>query len=99
MSCREDSQDSWPTKDSIRTNGRSSRRNERRRAQLILRRSGIMAVQENTEIVKGIYEAFGRGDIPAILNSLADNIEWIVSGREDGIPYARSEERRVGKEC
>ena len=47
-----------------------------------------MAEQENTEIVKGIYEAFGRGDIPAILNSLADNIEWIVSGHEDGIPYA-----------
>ncbi len=47
-----------------------------------------MAEQENTEIVKGIYEAFGRGDIPTILNSLADNIEWIVSGHEDGIPYA-----------
>jgi len=47
-----------------------------------------MAEQVNTEIVKGIYEAFGRGDIPTILNSLADNIEWIVSGHEDGIPYA-----------
>jgi len=47
-----------------------------------------MAEQENTEIVKGIYQAFGRGDIPTILNSLADDVEWIVSGREDGIPYA-----------
>src|ERR1051326_703938 len=47
-----------------------------------------MAEPENTQMVKSIYEAFGRGDIPAILNSLADNIEWIVGGREDGIPYA-----------
>ena len=55
-----------------------------------------MAEQENTEIVKGIYGAFGRGDIPAILNSLADNIEWIVSGREDGIPYAGTYRGREG---
>jgi len=55
-----------------------------------------MAEQENTEIVKGIYEAFGRGDIPAILSSLADNIEWIVAGREDGIPYAGTYRGRDG---
>jgi len=55
-----------------------------------------MAEQENTEIVKGIYEAFARGDIPAILDSLADNIEWIVSGREDGIPYAGRYRAREG---
>src|SRR5438309_12030802 len=60
------------------------------------RRNEIMAEQENTEIVKGIYEAFGRGDIPTILNSLADNIEWIVSGHEDGIPYAGTYRGREG---
>lgn len=26
--------------------------------------------------VEEIYAAFGRGDIPAILNQLADNVEW-----------------------
>jgi uncharacterized protein len=30
----------------------------------------------NIETVKGVYEAFGRGDIPAILEVIADDIEW-----------------------
>lgn len=30
----------------------------------------------NLETVKGIYEAFGNGDIPAILEVLADDVEW-----------------------
>src|SRR5260370_15455660 len=55
-----------------------------------------MAEQENTEIVKGIYEAFGRGECADSMNSLADEIEWIVSGREDGIPYAGTYRAREG---
>jgi ketosteroid isomerase-like protein len=27
-----------------------------------------------------MYEAFGRGDIAALLNSLADNVEWVCPG-------------------
>jgi uncharacterized protein len=30
----------------------------------------------NTQTVQKIYEAFGRGDVPAILSSLADDVEW-----------------------
>jgi ketosteroid isomerase-like protein len=30
----------------------------------------------NIEAVQGIYEAFGKGDVPAILEVLADNVEW-----------------------
>ena len=30
----------------------------------------------NAETVKGIYEAFGRGDVPAILETLADEVRW-----------------------
>ena len=41
----------------------------------------------NTEIVKGMYEAFNRGDITPVLNSLSDNVEWIIPGG-DGIPFA-----------
>jgi uncharacterized protein len=47
-----------------------------------------MSEKENTELVRGIYEAFGRGDIPAILNSLANDVDWVVAGLKDGIPYA-----------
>jgi ketosteroid isomerase-like protein len=30
----------------------------------------------NTETVRAIYEAFGRGDVPAILALLADDVDW-----------------------
>ena len=55
-----------------------------------------MSEQDNTAIVKRIYEAFGRGDIEAILTSLADDVEWVVSGRQDGIPYAGTYHSRNG---
>ena len=31
---------------------------------------------DNTEVVNEAYAAFGRGDIPAVLALLADDIEW-----------------------
>jgi uncharacterized protein len=31
---------------------------------------------EPVEIVRGIYEAFGRGDVPAILEHVAPDVEW-----------------------
>jgi len=55
-----------------------------------------MSEQNNTAIVKRIYEAFGRGDIEAILSNLADDVEWNVSGRQDGIPYAGTYHSRNG---
>ena len=30
----------------------------------------------NLETVQSIYEAFGKGDVPAILDVLADDVEW-----------------------
>jgi ketosteroid isomerase-like protein len=35
-----------------------------------------MAAQDNLQIVQGIYASFAQGDIPAILNVLADNVEF-----------------------
>jgi uncharacterized protein len=31
---------------------------------------------DNVELLKGTYEAFGRGDIPAVMASFAEDIEW-----------------------
>lgn len=55
-----------------------------------------MSEPNNTATVKRIYEAFGRGDIEAILTDLADDVEWVVSGRQDGIPYAGTYHSRNG---
>ena len=35
---------------------------------------------ENVQTVKDIYAAFGRGDIPAILGRLADDVVWEAEG-------------------
>lgn len=38
----------------------------------------------NGDIVRGLYEAFGRGDVPAVLGVLDENIEWTEA---EGFPY------------
>ena len=30
----------------------------------------------NVDTVKEMYEAFGRGDVPAIIEKLDENVEW-----------------------
>lgn len=45
-------------------------------------------------IVKAAYEAFGRGDIPAILDLVADTVDWNMPG-PSSLPYTG---RRTTKE-
>ncbi|MGH3693740.1 MAG: nuclear transport factor 2 family protein [Pseudonocardiaceae bacterium] len=33
-----------------------------------------------TELIKQTYEAFGRGDIPAVLDNVAEDVEWSAPG-------------------
>jgi uncharacterized protein len=40
--------------------------------------------EQNVEFVKGIYGAFARGDVPAVLGAFTDDIEWFEA---DGMPY------------
>ena len=47
------------------------------------------------ESVQAIYEAFGRGDVPAILDHLADDVAWDQDAPGYGIPIY---EPGVGKE-
>jgi ketosteroid isomerase-like protein len=41
----------------------------------------------NVDTVKAMYEAFGRGDIPAIVEKLDDNVEWDTEVAVDGVPW------------
>lgn len=43
----------------------------------------------NTKTIKEMYEAFGRGDIPAIMEKLSDSIEWDYSGNTAEVPWFR----------
>ena len=34
--------------------------------------------EQNLELVRGAYESFSQGDIPAVLDILADDVAWTV---------------------
>lgn len=54
-----------------------------------------MSEQQNLQIVQGIYESFGRGDMPAVLNALAEDVRWTVQG-PDTVPYFGERRGRDG---
>ena len=39
-----------------------------------------MSEQTNEKLVRDLYDAFGRGDVPAILNMVADDVDWYDPG-------------------
>jgi len=55
--------------------------------------------QTNTDVVQQTYEAVGRGDIPAVLALLTDDVEWTLQG-PSSIPFAGTRHGRDGvAEC
>jgi ketosteroid isomerase-like protein len=40
--------------------------------------------EQSAELVRGIYDALGRGDMPAVLGAMADDLEWYEA---EGMPY------------
>jgi ketosteroid isomerase-like protein len=46
--------------------------------------------EQNVNTVKAMYDAFGRGDVPSVINALAPDIEWLEAENfiyADGNPY------------
>ena len=39
---------------------------------------------QSEELVRGVYQAFGRGDVPTVLGTMAADIEWHEA---EGMPY------------
>ena len=44
----------------------------------------------NADTVQDIYEAFGRGDVSAILDKLDDSVEWETQAPVSGVPWLQS---------
>jgi ketosteroid isomerase-like protein len=57
-------------------------------------------VSDQRAVVTAIYDAFGRGDIPAILDHLADDIEWEPwednRAQAAGVPWMKARADRAG---
>src|SRR4051794_31055165 len=56
-----------------------------------------MREQTTVEVVQQAYEAFGRGDILAVLSALTDDVEWTLQG-PPAIPWAGTHRGREGVE-
>jgi uncharacterized protein len=46
-----------------------------------------MSAEDNLATVKLIYEAFGKGDVPAILDQLTDDVDWAAEASSDAVPW------------
>jgi ketosteroid isomerase-like protein len=49
------------------------------------------------QVIKDTYDAFGRGDVPAVLGAMAEDVEWYEA---EGMPYGglhRGTEAVAGK--
>jgi ketosteroid isomerase-like protein len=57
---------------------------------MILVSEGKENLMDNTGTVREIYEAFGRGDVPAILSKLDDNVEWETQVPVPDVPWLQS---------
>jgi ketosteroid isomerase-like protein len=41
----------------------------------------------NVDTAKEIYQAFGRGDVPATLEHLDENVQWETKVHQEGVPW------------
>ncbi len=46
-----------------------------------------MGAEDNLATVKGIYQAFGAGDVQAILDQLTDDVDWAADAASDAAPW------------
>ncbi|MEB3281701.1 MAG: nuclear transport factor 2 family protein [Lyngbya sp.] len=47
-----------------------------------------MNTQQNIQLTQQIFQAFAEGNVPFLLNILADDIEWYVAGSREHLPLA-----------
>ena len=51
---------------------------------------------DNVRLLKNLYEAFGRGDIPSVLGAMSSDVRW---HQAEGNPYMPSGEAWVGPDA
>ena len=46
-----------------------------------------MSAEENIKTITSVYEAFGRGDVAAILDAVTDDVDWAAEAASTGAPW------------
>jgi ketosteroid isomerase-like protein len=47
-----------------------------------------MSAEKNISVVQALYAAFGRGDMATVMAGLTDDVEWVLPGPKEVIPFA-----------
>jgi uncharacterized protein len=55
-------------------------------------------VMTNKEVAQALYDYFGQGNVPAILDLVTDDIKWTCPGPTDILPYAQVYNGKKGVE-
>jgi uncharacterized protein len=50
----------------------------------------------NTEIVRGLYSAFLRGDLDTVMDGLSPEATWTFVGRQEDVPFAGTRHGKAG---
>ena len=50
----------------------------------------------NTEIVRGLYDAFMRGDLDTVLDGVSPETTWSLVGRQEDVPFAGLRKGKTG---
>jgi ketosteroid isomerase-like protein len=57
-------------------------------------------MNKNVAVINSIYEAFGKGDVPTILNYLSENVEWEKwddnFAQRAGVPWLMERKGKTG---
>ena len=46
-----------------------------------------MSAEDNVKTIQGMYEAFGRGDVEAILAGVTDDVDWATEAAGTAAPW------------
>jgi ketosteroid isomerase-like protein len=46
-----------------------------------------MSGEVNIKIIQGVYEAFGRGDVAAVLDAVAEDVDWAAEAAGTSAPW------------
>jgi uncharacterized protein len=46
-----------------------------------------MSAETNIKAIADVYEAFGRGDVAAILNAVSDDVDWAAEAASTAAPW------------
>jgi hypothetical protein len=46
-----------------------------------------MSADDNVKTIQAVYEAFGRGDVAAILDAVTDDVDWASEASSTEVPW------------